>query len=487
MGVQVLRTDPLQATREFVAYGVRPLESFPGVNRPWRAVHERCGREITPTLANARRNGGVCKHCGGLDAGAKRKAGLADRAAANLHAAGWEPLEPYPGADALWRVRHVACGTELARPLNAIRSKPDSCNTCYRTRNGHHQWTAQAAVAAFVERGLTPLEPYPGSSTKPWHARHDQCGRTVSPRLGNVAAGQGVCNLCGLERAAESHRSDPERVTAELRAAGYEPTAPFVSVDSRWPSIHVSCGSPTAPTLSNLRRGQGGCVACGLESLSLRFKMPEDRARKVMMSKGLEPVAPYPGSNAPWRCRHTCGKEVTPTLGNVRMGRGICRYCFSAFPYDGPAVVYLVADRQAVKIGCSARDGGRIAEHERLGWVEVWQVATRTGDDAYTLEQAIVSWWRDVLSVPQHYSADRMPQSGATETAPWESSPPTTVLDVLLAHAAAMSIDVELHRATAVARDERPANDASNLGVRKRKQLARQHERQLAFFDEYAP
>src|SRR5690606_25066500 len=155
--------------------------------------------------------------------------------------------------------------------------------------------------------------------------------------------------------------------------------------------------------------------------------------------------------------------------------------------YDGPAVVYLVADRHAVKIGCAAREGGRIAEHERLGWVEAWQVATQTGDDAYALEQAIVSWWRDVLKVPQHYTADRMPQSGATETAAWQSSSPTAVLDALLVHAAAMGINVEMQGATVVAHDERPVSVASSLGVRKRKQLERQQERQLAFFDQYPP
>lgn len=483
--VHVLRTDSAAATQEFIKLDVRPVEPFPGVNKPWRAVHERCGREVSPTLANARRNGGVCKHCGSVDAGVHRKARLAEHAATSLRTAGWEPLQPYPGANVPWHVRHVACGTELARSLNTIRRKPESCNTCYRSKNGHHQWTDHSAVAAFIARGLTPLEPYPGSSTKPWLARHDQCGRTVSPRLGNVAAGQGACNLCGLERTAASHRSDAAVVTAELRAAGYEPTAPFTSVDVRWPSVHSVCGKPATPTLSNLRRGQGGCVPCGLESLSLRFKMPEAQARKVMMSRGLTPVAPYPGSNAPWRCQHTCGKEVTPTLGNVRMGRGICRYCFSAFPYDGPSIVYLVADCEAVKIGCAARDSGRIAEHERRGWVDAWQVATQTGDDAYVLEQAIVTWWRDVLGAPQHYSADRLPQSGATETAAWDRSPPTAVLDALLAHAAALSIDVELHRATAVARDERPESLASTLGVRKRKQLERQQEAQLALFDEH--
>ncbi len=51
---------------------------------------------------------------------------------------------------------------------------------------------------------------------------------------------------------------------------------------------------------------------------------PED----IMRAAGLEPLEPYPGIAAPWRCRHTvCGREVTPRLGNVTTGQGGCVYC----------------------------------------------------------------------------------------------------------------------------------------------------------------
>lgn len=481
------RLDAHEAALELRAMGATPLEPFPGTQRPWRSVHDRCGREITPTLGNARRRGGVCRSCSAVDAGVRRTARLADAAESKLRAWGWEPIDRYPGADAPWQVRHHACGVVVLRSFNTIRSRPDSCNTCYRLENGHHIWTVESAVAVFVERGLTPLEPYPGSSTKPWRARHERCGRIVSPRLGNLAAGQGPCNRCGLDRAAESRRSDPNVVTAELRAAGFEPLSPFVSVDAAWPSTHVICGSETAPTLSNLRRGQGGCMRCGLKALSRRFTMPEAQARQVMLDAGLTPVEPYPGSGRPWRSRHACGRYVTPMLGNVRLGRGICRYCNSAFPYDGPAKVYLVADFHAVKIGCAARDSHRVAEHVRMGWAEAWQIGTLTGDDAYALEQAVVSWLRDVVHAPQYYSADVMPQCGATETAAWDVSPPSVVLSAVLGFAAEAAMKVEILTTTCVAHDARPECEATGIGIRERRRAIselRIAENQLAAFDE---
>lgn len=47
----------------------------------------------------------------------------------------------------------------------------------------------------------------------------------------------------------------------------------------------------------------------------------------VMATAALQPVEPYPGSGKPWRCVCTrCGREVTPTLDNVRAGSS-CAYC----------------------------------------------------------------------------------------------------------------------------------------------------------------
>ena len=100
-----------------------------------------------------------------------------------------------------------------------------------------------------------------------------------------------------------------------------------------------------------------------------------------MNAAGLEPLEPYPGSNKPWLYRHSCGKTVTPTMGNVSTGRGICRYCNSAFPYAGPAMVYLVVNRRAVEIRVAERGGTRIDEHRRHGWQLAWSVDVPTGKD----------------------------------------------------------------------------------------------------------
>lgn len=39
-----------------------------------------------------------------------------------------------------------------------------------------------------------------------------------------------------------------------------------------------------------------------------------------------------------------------------------------------------------------------------------------TGDAAYNLEQAIITWWRQDLGLPAMYETADMPQAGATET-----------------------------------------------------------------------
>jgi hypothetical protein len=116
----------------------------------------------------------------------------------------------------------------------------------------------------------------------------------------------------------------------------------------------------------------------------------------------------------------------------VRSGKGICRYCNSDFPFDGPALLYLIADHNAVKIGCAKPGGDRLAAHGRYGWVTAWSIELETGDAAYNLEQAILLWWRNELGLPTVYSKAEMPQSGATETAPWEDMPPGRVLTKVL-------------------------------------------------------
>ena len=47
-----------------------------------------------------------------------------------------------------------------------------------------------------------------------------------------------------------------------------------------------------------------------------------------MLRAGIVPLEPYVAAMKPWKglCV-TCGKNVAPTLHNVKSGRGGCRYC----------------------------------------------------------------------------------------------------------------------------------------------------------------
>jgi len=46
-----------------------------------------------------------------------------------------------------------------------------------------------------------------------------------------------------------------------------------------------------------------------------------------MLAANLQPIAEYPGANAPWLCMcMECGREVAPRLGEVKRGSR-CAFC----------------------------------------------------------------------------------------------------------------------------------------------------------------
>lgn len=461
------RVDSTEAERVMRAAGCIPLVPFPGAGAPWPCIHEPCGREIAPTYSNVRKRGRACRACGDTARGATRRGASADAAVETMRAAGFEPLEPYPGSSRPWRCIHTRCGQERTPTLNTIRAHGTACRECSHAIAGRTAWTAEAAERAFRGLGLEPLEPWPGSSSKAWRATHLACGRVVSPRLGNVVAGQGPCRECGQEATHSALRKDHDDASALMRDAGLEPIEPFPGVDRPWHCRHLPCGREVAPTYTNVKRGQGGCIRCAAEATSKRLLMPESDARTIMLANGLEPLEPYPGSLRPWRCRHSCGNAVTPTLSNVSAGRGICRYCNSAFPYAGPAILYLIVDHDNVKVGCASPSGNRLYDHSRFGWQVAWTLETPTGDDAYNLEQGILSWWRNELALPPSRSAASMPQTGYSETACWEEMHPAFVL----AKASQLADDLGLpalpFKPTRFL-EERPGELAGRLGVRAR-------------------
>lgn len=468
----MLRTDPAVAESEMRAAGAIPTAPFPGVNKPWPCIHDACSETISPRLANVRRGTGVCRKCAGFKRGAARKASLAEAAVALLGAAGWEALEPYPGAQVPWLMKHRPCGTLLRRSLDSVRGKPSSCMKCFRTERGYRSWTPESALELMRSKGLMPVEPYPGSSSKPWRAVHEECGSQVAPRLANIAAGQGPCEACGYASGAVALRMDHDVATVLMKAVGLSSVEPFRGVDYPWRCVHIDCGGEVTPSYTNIKRGQGGCGACGNAAASEKLRMPEPEAVALMAVHGLTPIEPYRASWIPWRSEHACGRIVSPTLSNVRSGLGICRYCNSSFPFDGEAELYLVADSRAMKIGCASRGGKRVADHVRMGWAEVWRLGTETGDAAYALEQGVLRWWREELSAPAYYARKDMPQWGASETIAWEAVQPSSVLSKALALANGWGYTISLLSSTPVSDDIRPMNASTNLGPRARRKMA---------------
>jgi hypothetical protein len=249
-----------------------------------------------------------------------------------MREAGFEPLEPYPGASTPWRSRHEACGREVTPRLGNVSSGQGGCRFCAGTA----PTPPDEAAALMRAAGLEPLEPYPGAMNS-WRCRHQGCGREVKARYSHVKRGAGICRWC-----APNAPVDSEQAAALMRAAGLEPLEPYPGTDVPWRCRCTVCGTVGAPTHGSIKRGQGGCVPCGRakaghgisRAWARRREQPRsdgDQAAAQAAVFGLEPLEPYPGPAEMWRCRHSrCGRDVSIRLHNLRRGLRACPYCPTA-------------------------------------------------------------------------------------------------------------------------------------------------------------
>ncbi|WP_138902993.1 hypothetical protein [Streptomyces albidochromogenes] len=180
-------------------------------------------------------------------------------AAAIMHAVGLEPLEPYPGSNAAWNCRCLKSAHRVAPTFGSVRSGATSgCRRCGRAAADARRLAVgrERAEADLRAAGFEPLEPYPGARAR-WRCRHLACGSVVHPRLFRIRAGSGCLACAGRAPV------DPAVAEADMRAAGLQPLVPFPGrVRDPWKCRCVRCGHLCAPTLNNIRRGQGGCSAC---------------------------------------------------------------------------------------------------------------------------------------------------------------------------------------------------------------------------------
>lgn len=121
---------------------------------------------------------------------------------------------------------------------------------------------------------------------------------------------------------------------ALMRKAGFEPLEPYPGkASSKWRCKCQRCGHESNPRPTSIKGGRG-CYFCGRRAVSQSMRKSPTEAEGRMKDAGLVPLEPYPGTDAPWRCRCLrCGKEVRPALANIRRGGG-CSSCARRLQLD---------------------------------------------------------------------------------------------------------------------------------------------------------
>ncbi len=124
----------------------------------------------------------------------------------------------------------------------------------------------------------------------------------------------------------------------------------------------------------------------------------------------------------PWKCRCLkCKHEVTPRYSTIRVGIGGCKYCAShGFDFSKGGILYVITNQRlgSHKIGITNEGAKekRLKKHETEGWETYKTYFFENGNDAFEIEQQILTWWRTELGLPMYLSSAEMPQGGHTET-----------------------------------------------------------------------
>lgn len=315
--------------------GLEPLEPYKGSQVPWRCRHIDCGREVFPRLNGITSGQGGCGYCAGnlVDIEEVTKV---------MESAGYRPLDAYSTSREPWRCRHIDCGREVSPTYGQIRDGKGGCKYCAKVFVDPLD-----AVRQMAKVGLTALVPYPGAGER-WECRHEDCGRVVYPRYSSIRQGQSGCVYCARRAIVPS---EAENV---MRGAGLEPLEPYPGSSSYWLCLH-SCGRKTKSSYRNIKNGRAPCLECWRDlqvtnkrdAAEAAFRRAKESLENVHQTKttsndwvskefaaieelrqvGLEPLIPFPGVKVPWPSIHTCGKQVSPALGNIRSGAKPCKFC----------------------------------------------------------------------------------------------------------------------------------------------------------------
>ncbi|MER7805120.1 hypothetical protein ABTX71_32930 [Streptomyces parvulus] len=245
--------------------GARPLEAFPGSQRPWRCQCMTCGQINAPRYNDiVNKGGGVCR-------GVCRSQKIATRLKHNSHAAaatmqrwGWLPLEPYPGAAKPWPSRCAQCATVKIKRLSHVRNGRARCSNCA----GRAPDTA-TATAIMRAAELIPLAPYPGQQMRPWLSRCRRCRHLATPTLASVRLRGHYCWACKAVAFPARAALDEEQAVACMLTHGLEPLDPYSGdANTPWKSRCTTCDRKSEPVPTSLPGHHRGCPFCARLDIS---------------------------------------------------------------------------------------------------------------------------------------------------------------------------------------------------------------------------
>lgn len=415
--------------------GYEAVEDYPGSTSLWRAVHLECGQEVTLRLdrvvrGHAPRDACPCYTAKRVAAEQRtqstKAATNAAKAAAGMSAAGWEPLEPYPGSHKGWRSRCMDCGSESSPSFHNVSQSAGRSKLC-RTCAGRPLVTEDRARAVMLAAGWQPVAPYTGL-LDPWLCACVTCGHESTPNYSTTQQGKSRCTKCATRaRGLKAMQEFEPTALKTMQDMQLQPLEPYPGANKPWKSRCLQCGSTVSPSCTNVALGIRGCWTCSrpVQAATIRAgKAPAAEAR--VRAAGYTPLEPYPGMKVPWACLCRCGRETAVWTSAVGEGSRGCRYCCEGgFKPHLRGTTYLIVNERlgALKVGITGVGTDRLRSFQRLGWEVAHLEHFEMGNDAMSVERAILDWWRIELALPAYLSPDDLPIGGSTETAELQMMP----------------------------------------------------------------
>ena len=230
-----------------------------------------------------------------------------------MSAAGFRPLAPYVKSLAKWPCVCTTCGEESTPTLAAVRHSNTGCRFCA----GNTRYDHETAAAIMRERGLEPLEKYPGAR-EPWPSRCVTCKAEVSPQFSVVKNRDSGCQKCARAKS----RTDAQEAATFMLSAGWETIGEYPGASAAWPCRCTSCGTAMDRIYADVRRGTRCPVCTGTGPLNPRA------AAERMEASGLRPLEPFTTTATKWKCEClTCGRTVYPRYSQINQGHGGCGFC----------------------------------------------------------------------------------------------------------------------------------------------------------------